>query len=569
MKQKFILIILFIFYLNIYFLFSQNESLNIRKNIILSSDFLFNSLKKDSIQKPQSDETFPQIKDETLLPVSIHSQQTFSEDELLKFSDEECKFCKVDRLDSLLQTWYYYSGRDTINFIQPNERNNINGILPDSVYEERLRKIISPIELSYNKIVQKFLDQYVKNGKWTAPKLLGLSYRYFPIFEQKLDAYNMPIELKYLAVIESALNPIAKSSSGASGLWQFMFQTGKGFGLEINSFVDERMDIEKSTETACKYLKKLKETYNDWILAIAAYNCGPGTVNNAIRRAGGKTNYWEIYPYLPYETRNYVPRFIAVTYLFECGFEHGYKPEPFSFYTDIDIVMVRKELHFAQLDSVLGISIEQSRELNPQYKMDIIPAKAKPYPLRLRHQYVAKFIELEDSIYAFKDSVFFNPQKYNYKPNEHYDEDFPTAAQPEGTTELKYTVKSGDVIGLIASWYDVRNNELKAWNGIGNTIRVGDVLKVYIPNDKVNKYKNINTMSFEEKQKSVGVDASTNKVIETPLDPNYEYYIIKSGDSPYSIATRYEVSLDELLQINNITNPSSLKIGQKIKLRKK
>jgi membrane-bound lytic murein transglycosylase D len=494
---------------------------------------------------------------------------SISADSLLKLANEECKFCKIDRIDSLLQSWYYYSGRDTIKFLMPNDRNTFITNIPDSVFEARLKNILSPIALSYNAVVQKFLDQYIKNGKWTAPKLLGLSYQYFPIFEQKLDAHNIPFELKYLAVIESALNPVAKSGSGAAGLWQFILPTAKSYGLEINSYVDERMDPVKSTEIACLYLKKLYETYNDWILAIAAYNCGPGTVNNDIRRAGGKLNYWDIYPYLPYETRNYVPRFIAVIYLFECAAEHGFKPEPYPFYVDIDTVMVRKELHFAQLDSVLGISVEQSRELNPQYRKDIVPAKIKAYPYRIRHQYVAKFIEFEDSIYSYKDSVFFNPQKYSYMPNERYDDYMPLATQPEGTVELNYTVKQGDVVGLIASWYNVRNADIKAWNGIGNNIKVGQVLKIYIASEKAYQYGDINSLSFDEKQKRVGVDATTNKTVEEPLDPNYEYYTVQSGDSPYAIANKVGVSLDEIMSLNNITNPSGLRIGQKLKIKKK
>lgn len=570
---SFITIILF---LTNNFSYSQNDSIiKVQQPIFVPLPFqnIFKDNHNYNKNKIETDTIFSEKEDSLtnpIYPISIHSKQSLSEDSLLILSEQECKYCKVDRLDSLLQTWFYYTGRDTIKFLTANNRNNFINDIPDSVFEDRLRKIISPIEMSYNKVVQKYLDQYIKNGKWTAPKLLGLSYQFFPLFETFLDSYNMPIELKYLAVIESGLNPIAKSGSGAAGLWQFMFQTGKGYGLEINSYIDERMDIVKSTEAACKYLKKLYETYNDWILAIASYNCGPGTVNNAIRRAGGKTNYWDIYPYLPNQTRNYVPRFIAVTYMFEYANEHNFKPEAYPFYTDIDTVMIKKELHFAQLDSVLGISVEQSRELNPQYRYDIIPAKAKQYPLRIRHQYVGKFIELEDSIYKFKDSIFFNPQKYRYKPNEQYDDYAPLATQPEGTVELNYTVKSGDVIGLISEWYGVKNSEIKAWNGIGNNIKVGQVLKIYVKKELVEKYRNVNNMSFGDKQKMVGIDPTTNTPKEEPLDPNYEYYTVKQGDSPYKIANLYDdVSVEDILKLNDNIDPSSLRIGQKLKIRKK
>lgn len=507
-----------------------------------------------------------------LLWISVIPSKAENDSISIKEIDNEYMYyCIADNLDSLLSSWFYYIGRDSISYLEPHERHGFNTEISDSVFEIRIKNIISPIELSYNKTVQKYLDMYVKNGKWIAPKFMGLSYQYFPLFEEKLDAYDLPHELKYLPIIESALNPQAKSRSGATGLWQFMYQTAKGYGMEINSYIDERMDPLKSTEMACKYLSSLYGTYNDWILALAAYNCGPGTVNNAVRRAGGKTNYWDIYPYLPYETRNYVPRFIAMTYLFNYAEDHGFKPEYIPFYNDVDTVMIRKELHFAQLDSVLGISITQTRELNPQYKKDIVPAKTKEYPLRMRREYISKFVELEDSIYKFKDSLFFNPQKYNYKPNEVYADYTPIAAQPDGTIALTYTIKSGDVIGLIASWYDVKAADLKAWNGLsGNNIRVGNTLKVYIPKDREEKFKNIDKMSFEEKQKSVGVDPSTNKPKEEPLDPNYEYYTVKQGDNPYNIANRYDgISVDEILKLNGITNPSSLKIGQKLKIRKK
>jgi len=480
-------------------------------------------------------------------------------------------YSMADHLDSLLMSWFYYTGRDTITYLNASDRYTFNTDVSDSVFADRIMHIVTPIDLAYNKNVQNYLDRYVKNGRWIAPKFLGLSHQYFPMFEEKLDAYGIPLELKYLPVIESAFNPMAKSPAGAVGLWQFMFKTGTGMGLEINSYVDERMDPEKSTDAACRYLKSLYQTYGDWTLALAAYNAGPGTINNAIRRAGGDANYWDIYPYLPNETRNYIPGFIAVVYLFTYADLHGFKPEQIPFYDDVDTVMVTQELHFAQLDSVLGIDIGQTRELNPMYKLDIIPAKNKAYPLRMRRQYISKFIELEDSIYNFKDSLFFNPKKYTYKPDEKYMESIPTAEQPAGTIALNYTVKSGDAVGLISSWYGVELAQLKAWNGLsGNNIGVGQVLKVYVPSSLESKYKIVNNLTFEEKQRMVGVNPVTNTPKETPLDPNYEYYTVKAGDSPYGISLKYPgVKSDDILKLNGITDPSSLKIGQKLKIRKK
>ncbi|MDD2387141.1 MAG: transglycosylase SLT domain-containing protein [Bacteroidales bacterium] len=480
-------------------------------------------------------------------------------------------YAMCDHLDSVLMDWFYYTGRDTINFLKPEDRFNFNTDISDSIFEIRVNNLVTPIDVAYNKNVQRYLDRYIKNGRWIAPKFLGLSHQYFPMFEEKLDSYNIPLELKYLAIIESALNPLAKSRAGATGLWQFMYKTGKGMGLEINSYIDERSDPEKSTDAACRYLKSLYETYNSWTLALAAYNAGPGTINNAIKRSGGKTNYWELYPYLPNETRNYVPGFIAIVYLFNYADEHNFKPEYIPFYEDVDTVMVKKQLHFAQLDSVLGIDIGQTRELNPQYKLDIIPAKVKEYPLRIRRQYISKFMELEDSIYNFMDTVFFRPEKYNYTPDEKYIDYAPIATQPEGTVELLYTVKSGDAVGLIASWYGVETANLRAWNGIsGNMIRVGQKLKVYIPEALASKYKIVDSQSFDEKQRTIGINPDTNKPKEEPIDPNYEYYTVKSGDSPYGISLKYDgISSDDILKLNGITNPSSLRIGQKLKIRKK
>ncbi|MDD2635161.1 MAG: transglycosylase SLT domain-containing protein [Bacteroidales bacterium] len=480
-------------------------------------------------------------------------------------------YAMCDHLDSVLMDWFYYTGRDTISFLKPEDRFNFNTDISDSIFEIRVNNLITPIDVTYNKNVQRYLDRYIKNGRWIAPKFLGLSHKYFPMFEEKLDAYNIPLELKYLPIIESALNPVAKSRAGATGLWQFMYKTGKGMGLEINSYVDERCDPEKSTDAACRYLKSLYQTYNSWTLALAAYNAGPGTINNAIRRSGGKTNYWELYPYLPNETRNYVPGFIAIVYLFNYADEHNYKPEYIQFYEDVDTVMVKHELHFAQLDSVLGIDIGQTRELNPQYKLDIIPAKLKEYPLRMRRQYISKFMELEDSIYNYMDTIFFRPEKYNYTPDEKYIDYTPIAKQPEGTLELLYTVKSGDAVGLIASWYGVETANLRAWNGIsGNMIRVGQKLKVYIPEALASKYKIVDSQSFDEKQRTIGINPDTNKPKEEPIDPNYEYYTVKSGDSPYGISLKYDgISSDDILKLNGITDPSSLRIGQKLKIRKK
>jgi len=471
----------------------------------------------------------------------------FAQDEDTAETDKKNTYDMVDSIEVLLKQWYYYTGRDTICYLGDDDKSYFETDIPDSIFKERIEKISTPINVVYNANVQKYLDKYVKRGHRLAPKLLGLSHQYFHMFEEKLDAYGIPLELKYLAVIESALNPKAKSPAGAVGLWQFMYKTGLNMGLEITSFIDERMDPEKSTDAACRYLKLLHATYNDWTLALAAYNAGPGRINGAMKRSG-KSTYWEIYPYLPEETRNYVPGFIAMMYMFEYHDLHNFKPEKIEFFEDVDTVMVREQLHFAQLDSVLGIPVEETRELNPQYKLDIVPATSKSYPLKMQRKYISSFIELEDSIYHFQDSVMFNKQKVDQAiASSRYP--VPTG-QPAGTTATTYTVKSGDVLGTIAQRYGVTVSNLKNWNGLySDRLQIGQKLKIYTRGTPTTK-----TSSSSKPQK---------------LDPAYEYYTVQQGDTPEKIAAKYNgVSSSDIIRLNGI-DPSKLRIGQKLKIRKK
>lgn len=468
-------------------------------------------------------------------------------------NDRKRTFDMVDSLEVFLKQWYYYTGRDTVCYLEDNDRTYFDTDLPDSIFKERVERIATPINIVYNANVQKYIDKYVKRGHKLAPKLLGLSHQYFPMFEEKLDAYGIPLELKYLSVIESALNPKAKSPAGAVGLWQFMYKTGLNMGLEITSYIDERMDPEKSTDAACRYLKLLYTTYNDWTLALAAYNAGPGRINGAMKRSG-KSTYWEIYPYLPEETRNYVPGFIAMMYMFEYHQLHNFKPEKIDFYEDIDTVMIKEQLHFAQLDSVLGIPVEETRELNPQYKLDIVPAITQYYPLKMQRKYINKFMELEDSIYHFQDSLMFNKQKINQAiANSKYGV---PAGQPSGTNATIYTVKSGDVLGSIAKRYGVSVANIKSWNGLySDRLQIGQKLKIYTHGSAPKTTTN-----------TTSTPAST---APQKLDPAYEYYTVQQGDTPAKIAAKYNgVSANDIINLNGI-DPSKLRVGQKLKIRKK
>lgn len=490
-----------------------------------------------------------------------------------------------ESIDSLFALYYI---KNTINSKEMEEEVAHAGgpvFYSDSIYSEGLSKIPTTFPLVYNQDVKRWIEMYIRRGKYLIPSLLGLSQYYFPMIEPVLDQYNIPLELKYLTIVESALNPRAVSRTGATGLWQFMYGTGKMYDLEVTTLVDERRDPAKETVAAAQFLRDLYNIYGDWALVIAAYNCGPGNVNRAIKRSGGRTNFWEIYQYLPKETRGYVPAFISVNYIMTYYKEHGYTPVKVEMPSFHDTVMVNNKLHFGQVEGMLGIPIEQLRELNPQYKKDIIPGNIKPAPLRLPEDYATKFVEQEKEIYAYKDSVFFAPS-VNYEQishsayvpssrnNYHYEAEPCDPSVPAGSSKLIYTVKSGDTFGFIANWYDVKLAKLKCWNNISsNKLSIGQKLTVYVPTKKLNTYKNVDNMTFAQKQAMssnniVSQSASSGK----PLDKNYEYYTIRKGDNLSTIASRYPgISDKDIMQINGFTanDVRRLQIGQIIKIRKK
>jgi len=323
-------------------------------------------------------------------------------------------------------------------------------VYPDSVLIERLEKlnIESVFELTFNKSVKNYINAYSKKRREVASRVLGLSEVYFPLFEEYLDKYNMPLELKYLAVVESALNPTANSRAGAKGLWQFMYGTGKMYGLKVNSIVDDRFDPIKSTDAACRHLKDLYGIYGNWSLALAAYNSGAGNVNKAIRRAGGTKSYWAVWPYLPRETRGYVPAFIAVMYIMNYAPEHNLYPiHPGIFHQEIDTVVVNDVLSFDQISEMMGITIEELKFLNPAYKRGIIPStKDKKYLLRLPFYYVGDFIDKEKDLYAYKTKKGIEKEKL-------------LAEIKKASERNIHIVRSGENLGLIAQKYrcSVRN----------------------------------------------------------------------------------------------------------------
>jgi membrane-bound lytic murein transglycosylase D len=314
--------------------------------------------------------------------------------------------------------------------------------------------------------------------------MLSLSNFYIPLFEEALYAYDLPLELKYLPIVESALNPRAISRAGASGLWQFMLSTGRLYGLENNNYVDERQDPIKATWAAARYLKDMYDIYKDWNLAIAAYNCGPGNVNKAISRSG-KRDYWEIYNYLPKETRGYVPSFIAANYVMTYYCHHNICPMETSMPEATDTIQVNHNVHFQQIADVCGVDIDMLKSLNPQYKRDIIPGDSKPQTLRLPQNYIGSFIEKQDTIYAYRANEFFRNRRVVSVPQQNTRQQSTrstsrTAAKPANGTATTHKVRSGESLSTIAARYGVTVNQIRSWNGIrGTRINAGQSLKIY------------------------------------------------------------------------------------------
>ncbi len=463
-------------------------------------------------------------------------------------------------LDSLVHLWYV---KNSINSYADNSNDATTYETPtDSVYIKRLSKIPSIIPLSYNKIVKRYIELYTQKRQKQVEIMMGLSKYYFPLFEEILDKEGMPQELKYLPIIESALNPRAFSRAGASGLWQFMYGTGRIYKLDINTFVDERRDPVKSTYAAIKYLKDMYKIYRNWHLVIAAYNCGPGNVNKAIRRSGGKKNYWDIYFRLPRETRGYVPAFIAAVYTFNYYDAYNLQPKTNQLPVACDTLMINESLHFDQVADILNINKEQLRELNPQYRADIIPGDIKPYALKIPMKYTSDFIDKEDAIFAYKKDFYFSKRDKVVNPRDRYRKYVPVT--PRGKAKIYYRVKPGDAVGLIAQRFHIRTADLRYWNNIRrNLIKVGQRLIVYVPKSKANYYKRIAKTSVKRKRAS-------KPQIKPIYDKNYIYYTVRKGDNFWTIAKKYRgVSNYDIMRLNNITNANSLRVGQKLKIKRK
>ena len=437
--------------------------------------------------------------------------------------------------DSLLSLWYVHS-RVSADDISEYDMDSVRfqSNVSDEVYIERIKQMNSFITLPYNDIVKNYIILYSEKMSAKMSEILGLSRYYMPIFEEILNRYDMPEELKAMAVIESALNPRAVSRAGAKGMWQFMYATAKMYDLHIDSFVDERLDPVKSAEAAAQYLKDSYEIFGDWNLAIASYNCGAGNVNRAIRRSGGKREFWDIYPYLPRETRGYVPAFVGALYAMNYYKEHGIKPAAIEMPAHVDTFRINKMLHLRQVSDLTGAPLDELKNLNPQYSHEIIPGNDREYILRIPYNYSNAFIDNEDSLYRHKADEYFNPVTLKKIKD---------GADGE---RIVYTVKSGDYLGRIASRHRCTVAQIKRWNNLSsNNIRVGQRLVIYRGGN------------------APASASSSSSAAKSAPPANATTYTVKSGDVLGKIAERHGCTVAQLKSWNGLTN-NNIRVGQKL-----
>ncbi len=426
----------------------------------------------------------------------------------------------------------------------------------DFIYESRLAKLDanSPFDLVYNPHVKGFIDLYSIRKRQLVSRMMGLSQLYYPMFEEIFDKHNIPLELKHLAVIESALNPNARSRCGATGLWQFMYPTGKMYGLNVNSYMDDRSDVYKATEAAAEYLESLYSMFGDWQMVLAAYNAGPGTISKAIRRSGGKKTYWEIRPYLPAETQAYVPAFIAANYIMNYPTEHNiYASTPRKTYFEVDTAVVKEPMSFTQISAALDIPVDEITYFNPQYRKGVIPAGGNM--LTLPKAKIGTFLANESEIYSAIKS-----QELVALEN--------TVAVRE--IQKMHTVRGGEKISTIARKYGVTVADLKSWNYIGKKgIKAGKKLIVYVKQDVPNSAP-VKTDSPKAPQTNVASKTKTDTAsTKVKLADNYtaeQYHKVQKGETLYSISKKSKISVEKLIEYNDLKKNPQLKVGQKIKL---
>ena len=455
----------------VFFLFQENAGAQVFRRKVKEENREL-KLQVDSLRK-----ALDEIRRESFLKDSIAAEMinVYEENNLKTAAGLDPEDYTQEITDSLLSIWYLHrqvrENNEGTGYDMDSLRFTSN--VTDDVLKARLEKMNSFITLPYNDKVRNYMILYSEKMPTKMNTILGLCKYYMPIFEETFSQYNLPDELKYMAVIESALNPVAVSRAGAKGMWQFMFRTAKLYGLEINSFVDERLDPFKSADAAARYLTDSYNVFGDWNLAISSYNCGSGNVNKAIRRNGGKRDFWSVYNYLPRETRGYVPAFVGAMYAIHYSKEYGLVPADMRMPAQLDTFEIHRNLHFKQISELVGISVDELRNLNPQYIKDVIPGDSKTYILRIPYNYSGDFIAHEDSIYTYKASEYLNPQTLVHSgksSGETYSSD----------GAVIYKVKKGDMLGKIAARYHVTVNQLMRWNHLKNTnLSIGQKIRIY------------------------------------------------------------------------------------------
>lgn len=561
-------------------------------------DKLFHSKKQSKAELIEENQRMRSMLDSLLQELEALRDTAYVEEE---YVDGNKAFSLLDGIspetysqevtDSLLNIWYLHRQANNM----PEGNYNMDSVrfssdVPDKVYLERLAKINSFVTLPYNETVRNYIILYAEKMPAKMSKMLALASYYFPIFEETLTKYGMPEELKYMAVIESALNPVAVSRAGAKGMWQFMYTTAKNYGLVINSYVDERLDPFKAADAAARYMYDSYKIFGDWNLAISSYNCGAGNVNKAVRRSGGSKDFWSIYEYLPRETRGYVPAFVGAMYAFTYYKEHGIVPDKVQMPAHLDTFQIHRMLHFQQVHELTGISMQELRDLNPQYVHDIIPGNDREYILRLPLKYSGKFIEVEDSVYTYKAKELFNPTTLQ------------NIASSSNGNRITYKVKSGDYLGRIATKYHVTVAQLKKWNHLrNNNLSVGQVLVIYGKGGGLSSASSTSSKTTTKTTSSTGSTSKTtsasssassssgNTAVEKSAETGkssadagnssvgndagataqgYTIYEVKKGDTLYSIAKSYPgVSANDIMTFNGIS--TNIKPGMKLKIPKK
>lgn len=460
----------------------------------------------------------------------------------LHFFDSEDFLDPSSSTDSLLSIWYVQNNLTLDDgSIIDLDTEMLTSDTPDSVFIARLKGINSFIPLPYNNIIKNHIIYYTQKIPNKIDLILGLSSYYLPQFEEILDEYDLPKELKIMAIIESALNPKAVSRANAKGMWQFMYRTALQYNLRIDSYIDERLDPIASGHAAAKYMKDSYTIFGDWLLAIASYNCGPGNVNKAIRRAGSR-EFWAVYPYLPRETRGYVPSFVAALYTLNYYKEHRISPRPIEMPAHVDTFIITKPLHFGQISELMGISKEELSDFNPQYIKEIIPGNNQGNILRLPFYYTNAFIDKEKVVYSYKDSIFFNPIVYNETKASN------RTSSNRGSS-ITHKVKSGETLSHIAIKYRVKVSDIQAWNRVKSVIRPGQNLTIYTSNPPT-------------------VASSGSSQVATNSSGGYVMYTVKKGDTLWEISKKFNgVSLNQIMNLNGFNKNSKIMPGNKIKIK--